>query len=83
MKFLLFMVVAVFVGCSSDHYETKAVIEERKMLPDGQLMIRYFFKVGNEIIHDSVRTKNKVIAHDSLKVVYSLSDPGKNTLRFE
>jgi hypothetical protein len=73
----------IFSACSTDHYETKAKIIERKMLQDNELMIRYSFKAGNQVIIDSVRTKNKVIPHDSLRVIYSPSDPGKNTLKFE
>lgn len=73
----------VFFGCTADHYETKAKIVERKMLPDSQLLIRYSFRAGDRTFTDSVRTRNKVIPHDSLRVIYSASDPGKNTLKFE
>jgi hypothetical protein len=83
MKFLVLLGLITLAGCTADHYETKAKIVERKMLQDGRLMIRYSFAAGKQTILDSVRTSNKVIPHDSLRVVYSSSDPRKNTLKFE
>jgi hypothetical protein len=83
MRSLLLLFLITFVACSADHYETKAKILERKMLQDDQLLILYSFKAGDRTIVDSVRTENKVIPHDSLRVIYSASDPEKNTLKFE
>jgi hypothetical protein len=83
MRFFCILLLAGLAACSADHYEAKAKILERKMLPGDELLIRYSFQAGDRTILDSVRTKNKVIPHDSLRVVYSASDPGKNTLKFE
>lgn len=73
----------MIAGCSAGHYEAKAKIIERRALDKNNILIKYSFQAGNETIVDSVRTRNKVIAHDSLPVRYSSSDPRKNTLKFD
>jgi hypothetical protein len=69
------------LSCNAKH-ETTATVIERRILPDSQLMIRYSFIVENKTIIDSVRTENRIIS-DSLKVIYSASDPSNNTLKFD
>jgi hypothetical protein len=73
----------LFASCNSGNYEARATIIERRAIDENSILIKYSFRAGNEIIIDSVRTKNKVIPHDSLRVVYSAADPGKNTLKFD
>jgi hypothetical protein len=81
--FLLIFSAVLIISCSADHYEAKAKIIERRVLEDNSLLIKYTFKAGDKIITDSVQTKNRVIPHDSIKVSYSASDPGNNTLVFK
>jgi hypothetical protein len=81
--YISFFVLILIVSCSAEHYETKAKIIERRVIDKNNILIKYTFKAGDTMIIDSIRTKNKVIPHDSLRVVYSPSDPGKNTLKFE
>ena len=76
-------VALLFAACSAEHYEAKAKIIERRVVDNDNILIKYSFQAGDATIIDSVRTKNKVIPHDSLRVIYSPSDPGKNTLKFD
>ncbi len=81
--FLLIFSVIAIISCSADHYEAKAKIIERRVLDDNSLLIKYSFLAGDKLIIDSVKTKNRVIPHDSLDVSYAVSDPANNTLKFK
>lgn len=77
------IILLFFAACSPDHYETKAKIIERRMLPDSQLMLHYTYKVGDKMIIDSAVTSNKVIPHDSVTVIYSSPGGGGSELKFK
>ena len=84
MKFMSACVTLILLySCSADHYETRARIIERRLLPDSQLLIKYSFVAGTQVVTDSVRTRNRIIPHDSILVRYSPDNPKKNTLRFQ
>jgi NDP-sugar pyrophosphorylase family protein len=80
--YISIFVLILFASCNNKYDETKAKIIERKVIDENNILIKYAFIAGNKTIVDSVRTKNKVIPHDSLTVTYSASDPTKNTLKF-
>ena len=83
MKVFISVIALIFLAaCSADHYEARASIIERRVIDENNILIKYSFQAGNATIIDSVRTRNKAIPHDSLKVEYSVSDPAKNTLKF-
>ena len=84
MKFYIsVLALLLLASCAADHYETKARIIERRVIDKNNIMVKYSFLAGDKTIIDSVRTRNKVIPHDSLRVIYSPSDPAKNTLKFD
>lgn len=82
MRISLIIILLFFAACSPDHYETKAKIIERKMLPDSQLMLHYTYQVGAKSITDSAIINNRVIPHDSVTVIYSSSGGKKSELKF-
>lgn len=77
------LVLLALAACNAGMRETNAGIIERRVIAGEGLLIKYSFRAGDETITDSVRTKNKVIPHDSIRVKYSPSDPRKNTLDFD
>jgi hypothetical protein len=83
MRFIFLIFGMALICCTPGQHEAKAHILERRVLPGNQLMIRYSFSVGTETVIDSVRTGNKVIPHDSVTVIYSASDPRKNSLKLQ
>jgi len=82
MKYCIIALLAL-ASCTQARKETPAVIIERKMLPDSQLMLLYTYTVNNTQYTDSAVVKNRVIPHDSVVVEYAVDTPGKNLLKFE
>lgn len=74
--FIIPVLAAVFTCCINNKSETvTASVFERKILPNGKLMILYAFKSSKGIITDSVVTEKNKIISDSLQVKFSLKNP--------
>ncbi len=61
--------------------EKRAHIVEREVLPNGNLMISYIYKTGNTTVIDRTETKNSVLAHDSITVIFSKLNPEKKHIK--
>jgi len=59
----------------------KASIVERKCVSDSMLIITYKFEAKGKIYTDSVELKNKIIASDSVSLVFSDKNPQEHTLQ--
>ena len=78
MKKIIFIPsVIVAFDCSSKSKTemTTATIFERKILPNGKLMLLYAFKSSAGIIKDSIITETNRIIADSVTVKYSSVSP--------
>ena len=84
MKKIIFIPAFIAVFACSLKTKTEmitATIFERKILPDGKLMLLYFFKSQGELVRDSIVTETNRIISDSLTIKYSLANPaGKEVL---
>jgi cytochrome c oxidase assembly protein Cox11 len=76
MKKYLFILVILFgAACSGKEKEATAHITQRRLDKAGKLVISYQFNSGERLVYDSVEIPNRVIPHDSVKVVFSASNP--------
>ncbi len=50
-------------------------------MPNGNLLVTYQFYSGDQLIQDSMEVSNKIIAHDSVSVVFPPSRPQENKLQ--
>lgn len=53
---------------------TQAHIFERKVLDNGKLMVYCVYKLGNNLINDSIMVENKVLPLDSVTVQFSYNN---------
>ena len=79
-KNLLIPVILFFTACSTKERETIAHITQRRMDADGKIVISYQFNTGEKWIYDSMEVTNRIIPHDSIKVVYSVKHPEDSRL---
>ena len=77
---LSFLFILLLASCTSKERETYAHITQRRMDAAGMLMISYQFNTGERLIYDSIEVKNKVVPHDSVKVVYYPEHPEDSRL---
>ncbi len=55
----------------------KAVIFERKELPQRRLLIRYRYSVAGKVYADSSTTSNKILPLDSITVFINSQNPSR------
>jgi len=79
-KNLLISFILFFTACSLKEQETIAHITQRRLDGEGKLVISYQFNTGEKWISDSMEVTNRIIPHDSIKVVYSLEHPEESRL---
>jgi len=72
--------VLLVTACSAGEQQTVGHIIQRSTRPGNRLVIAYRFNAGNRTIADSVEIPNRVVAHDSVTVVFSVQDPAQNHL---
>ena len=77
--FLIF-VILFFAACSTKQREAYAHITQRRLDTEGKLVISYQFNTGEKLYYDSVEVINKIVPHDSLKVVFSPGHPEDSRL---
>jgi hypothetical protein len=76
IKPLIFFCIIIFTACSSKKQETHAHIVERRMGTGDKLIISYQFLVGTQLVSDSMEVpKNRIVPHDSVKLVFSTGNP--------
>jgi hypothetical protein len=81
IKPLIFFCIIIFTACSSKKQETLAHIVERRMGAGDKLIISYQFLAGTQLVSDSMEVpKNRIIPHDSVKLVFSPGNPAKSHL---
>ena len=76
----LILAILFIAGCSAKQRETFAHITERRLDPTGKLVISYQFSNGVQLYYDSVEMINRIVPHDSLKVVFSPKHPEDSRL---
>ncbi len=82
MNRLIGYILIIFsVGCSSGQQETVGQITQRRLQPEGKLMITYRFQVEDKWVYDSMELRNQVIPHDSITVKYSPKHPEESSLQ--
>jgi len=79
-KLTLLYPLLFLLACSSAERETFAHITQRRIKTGGRLVISYQFSDGKKLFSDSSEVVNRVVPHDSVKVAYSLVDPGSSRL---
>lgn len=79
-KNLLIPVLLFFTACSTKEQETIGHITQRRLDGAGKLVISYQFNTGEKWVSDSMEVTNRIIPHDSIKVVYSVEHPQKSRL---
>ena len=72
--------ILFFTSCSEKEQETFAHITQRRLDADGRLVISYQFNAGEKMVYDSIEVLNKVVPHDSVKVVFSPKHPEQSRL---
>ena len=81
MKKNYFILILLFLAaCSSKQRETIAHITERRVDAQGKLIISYRFNTGEKWISDSAKVVNRIIPHDSVKVLFSPEHPYQSRL---
>jgi len=76
----LIAVILFLAACSSKQREAFAHITQRRMDHAGKLVISYQFNNGEKLVYDSMELVNKIVPHDSVKVVFSPGHPGYSQL---
>jgi len=76
-----FICVCTIFACTNKEQMGKASIVERKCVSDSMLIITYKFEAKGKIYTDSVELKNKIIASDSVSLVFSDKNPQEHTLQ--
>lgn len=79
-KYPFISLLLLLFACSSGQEESIAHITQRRVDQSEKLMITYQFVFEGKQYQDSVTVKNKVIPHDSLKVVFPSGHPEKSRL---
>ena len=79
-KCILLYPILFLLACSTSERQTFAHITQRRIKTGGQLVISYQFSDGKKIFSDSAEVVNRVVPHDSVKVAFSLQDPGSSRL---
>jgi len=72
--------VLFFAACSAKQRETIAHITQRRLDTAGKLVISYQFSHNGQLVYDSVEVINKIVPHDSVRVIYSLEHPQESRL---
>lgn len=83
MKKLFFIFFSfLFFSCYQESLqENKAHIVERELLPNGHLLISYRYKTGGTTVIDRIETKNSILPHDSITVIFSKLNPDKKQIK--
>ncbi len=79
-KYPLISLILLLFACSSQQGESIAHITQRRVDEPNKLMINYQFLFEGKRYLDSVEVRNRVIPHDSLKVVFPVGHPEKSRL---
>jgi hypothetical protein len=79
-KNVLIPFILLLAACSTGERETFAHITQRRLDSNGRLMISYQFNTGERIVSDSMEMPNRVVPHDSVKVIFSSRDPEDSRL---
>lgn len=72
--------VLLAAACSSGEHETIAHITQRRLDKSGRLLISYQFHAGDKLVLDSMEVTNRVVPHDSVKVIFSSANPDNSRL---
>ncbi len=70
----------ILLSCSGKERQGFAHITQRRLQPGGKLMISYQFTAAEKIIYDSLELPNRILKHDSLRVIFSEGNPAHNHL---
>jgi len=74
------LIILLFAACSAKERETFAHITQRRLDKAGKLVISYQFSNNGKLVYDSVEVINKIVPHDSVRVIYSLEHPQESRL---
>ncbi|MES2005181.1 MAG: hypothetical protein V4450_11705 [Bacteroidota bacterium] len=70
----------LLLACSGRNQESIAHITQRRLKASGSLVISYQFRQGASLFKDSMEIPNRIVPHDSVKVVFASGNPSKSHL---
>jgi hypothetical protein len=75
------ILIVIFAGCSGNSHETTGSIIQRRETVPGRIMLTYQFMAGGQLFTDSMEVENRILPHDSVRVLLPSGDAKHAQLR--